>query len=976
MKKKIIGILVMMLLITITFTQIFVSANTGKNVNNNDLFSILECDCHKNNDKPCTLKVETNRYINEEILLTENPSSATIYEGWSFWFKYWCNCTPPGCSVCVWIDPSSTIPDGVIFTPEPPVSGTDSVSCTLEWTPGYCQAGFYDIIFCCAMECYDPEHLETHCQINVLNNNRNPSIELTPKGPLTVNVGKPIIINVDGMDQDVSECGWMDDPCTLTCSDPDHFIAENLAGTYTWLPKSDDVGKHIIGFTITDSHYGSDQEFIEINVVPAQEPIPGIFFSQVDFTFTNSTGSNSNWGRMEINISEFTEYWGLTEGYINVYSDNGWIIQNFFVPSSIGLYNTVTYFDLGNTLGIDVNSLSGHIEFTSEPIITFGDGDRIIYNVDEVDYNAEGIGPLLMPPYPGPPTPPLWIPLGETYKFIKDQGPSENVECACNQCFPMSIANSLQYLHNRYNIPLNHTHKKGLKGDNTLVGQLDSACNRWAPRRECRPPPNHHNNPTGVWFDDMLEGKFKYLKDNGLQNSLTHSHQGHGYGWVDPPGECRYGQGDGSLPAGNFSRHGITSKDESVNGKVTFEWICEQLKKCEDVELVFTYENKTTGEIIGGHAVRVFGCGKTLGIPTLYYKHDGIQTYYNTTSGAIEGDDEGLEEPGVFVYDIDGDGMLNFGSKDQEICFAFSESPKFPTWNYHFWSDYVHPNEDDVCRGGKLVVWGTINCEKVLQIYKGKIDACTVYSGYIPFSIWRPINDILIEFYWDYACENVDHIKYAIPFWNIISGKWELTPVYEWVEENLVEDLTLPMIGDPTGEIQDVYTIINLQEFLEDPRQPQDMYEISNGISEDLPGYLIGTTPIIFDPDAPPDENPFSTTTISGVLYNDGDVSFEPKISEPLIEIESINGGFGIDATITNIGEVPANNIEWNIDLEGLIFLGKQTSGIIESLEPGEKVEIHSDFLLGFGPIDITVTADTSTETKSGNLLLFLVMGL
>jgi len=172
----------------------------------------------------------------------------------------------------------------------------------------------------------------------------------------------------------------------------------------------------------------------------------------------------------------------------------------------------------------------------------------------------------------------------------------------------------------------------------------------------------------------MLEGKFKYLSENGLTSNLIHKHQGHGYGWVDANhnggyelGECQYSQGSGSLPAGDFTRHGTTSKDESAGGKVTFEWISDQLKKCEDVEVVFTYED-ATGKITGGHAVRVFGCGMVLGIPYLWYKHDREQTSTDPT------DNIGLEEVPVPIPDIDGDGMPNFGSKEQEICFALSES--------------------------------------------------------------------------------------------------------------------------------------------------------------------------------------------------------------------------------------------------------------------------------------------------------------
>ncbi|VUT27854.1 MAG: hypothetical protein SYNGOMJ08_00406 [Candidatus Syntrophoarchaeum sp. GoM_oil] len=374
-----------------------------------------------------------------------------------------------------------------------------------------------------------------------------------------------------------------------------------------------------------------------------------VTFSQVDFVFTNANVPNSDWGRIEVDVAECTANQGLDEGYLNIYTDGGWVVQNLFIDNASGMDNDTMYFDLGVPLGTDVTSLSAYLEFTADPLVTFGDGLRSNYDVDTVYYNAEGIGTLLTSAVPRPMPPLVFDPTGETWDFTKPNKKGENVQTADCQCFPMSIANSLQYLENRYGLPVPHDHKIGLKGDNSLVGKLDTACDRSVINR---------THGDGVWFDDMLEGKFKYLNETGLADKLVHRHQGYGYG-------------SGALPIGDFTKHGITSKDESVGGKVTFEWICEQLKKCEDVEVVIQYENKTTGSITGGHAVRVFGCGKTNGVPYLRYKHDR-----NQTSQGDPNDEIGLEEPQVKVKDLDGDGMPNFGSNDTEICFALSESPK------------------------------------------------------------------------------------------------------------------------------------------------------------------------------------------------------------------------------------------------------------------------------------------------------------
>jgi hypothetical protein len=147
--------------------------------------------------------------------------------------------------------------------------------------------------------------------------------------------------------------------------------------------------------------------------------------------------------------------------------------------------------------------------------------------------------------------------------------------------------------------------------------------------------------------DEMLEGKFQYLADNGLRYDLIHKHQGRGYF---------------DMPVGDYTHAGITSYDESVDGKVTFEWIEEQVRNCEDVEVGIKWG------FGGGHLVRIYGCGKTLGQPYLRFKHDRLQTHNDLT------DTQGLEEAQVYVSDLDGDGMMNWGSAGNEIVLAVSES--------------------------------------------------------------------------------------------------------------------------------------------------------------------------------------------------------------------------------------------------------------------------------------------------------------
>jgi hypothetical protein len=90
---------------------------------------------------------------------------------------------------------------------------------------------------------------------------------------------------------------------------------------------------------------------------------------------------------------------------------------------------------------------------------------------------------------------------------------------------------------------------------------------------------------------------------------------------------------------------------------------------------------------------------------------------------------------------------------------------------------------------------------------------------------------------------------------------------------------------------------------------------------------------------------------------------------ESCIQIETISGGFGITAEISNTGVVDATLVTWTISLQGLILFGQSNSGTIFSIDAGDSVGISTGFLFGLGPIDILVTA-ADAEKKATALLL------
>jgi len=118
----------------------------------------------------------------------------------------------------------------------------------------------------------------------------------------------------------------------------------------------------------------------------------------------------------------------------------------------------------------------------------------------------------------------------------------------------------------------------------------------------------------------------------------------------------------------------------------------------------------------------------------------------------------------------------------------------------------------------------------------------------------------------------------------------------------------------------------------------------------------------------------------NGIVFTDiregnYDIYFSSFSAPPTSEIiiDSISGGIGVQAVIRNIGEAAAEYFTWSVELDGIVFLGKETSGA-ETLQPGESKTIIIKPIIGIGPITITVIADTAKKTVYGNLFFFYVM--
>jgi hypothetical protein len=101
-------------------------------------------------------------------------------------------------------------------------------------------------------------------------------------------------------------------------------------------------------------------------------------------------------------------------------------------------------------------------------------------------------------------------------------------------------------------------------------------------------------------------------------------------------------------------------------------------------------------------------------------------------------------------------------------------------------------------------------------------------------------------------------------------------------------------------------------------------------------------------------------------------------IEGPELVIGNIAGGlFKVSAPIKNTGLVDASSVTWSIVIKGSAFIGKNTFGT-ETINAGGEKTVNSKFVLGFGPISVTVSATvpdgiSDLRDQSGYIYLFFV---
>lgn len=290
----------------------------------------------------------------------------------------------------------------------------------------------------------------------------------------------------------------------------------------------------------------------------------------------------------------------LTRGYLNISTEQGWVVRNLPLDETSGYAGLGVYFDLGETPGV-LQQIRARASIAAAPQLTHPALDPAdpFAPVSPMEFNAQGAGGGGAGPgsAPRPANPTVRIDKS-TIVFagqenrVAFQAQHPNIEQALNQCYPGAVANSLVYLQNSTGIKTTaHNHVAGER-DNSLVGRLDVAMNR----------PAGQYTPSAL---DMVRGKMNYLDDNDLDDKVMTEHkQATGIDWLN---------GDISSTAGN-----ATSTEDTSATKL-IDWIIDKVAAGKDVKIRIGWDAG------GGHAVQLIGAGVINGERWIAYAHDAKQ---------------------------------------------------------------------------------------------------------------------------------------------------------------------------------------------------------------------------------------------------------------------------------------------------------------------------------------------------------------
>lgn len=324
-----------------------------------------------------------------------------------------------------------------------------------------------------------------------------------------------------------------------------------------------------------------------------------VLLEQLDFR----GGDNSGVGEITVFRDQTILDTGLSSGFLNVANTAGdWLVRNLPLIGTWDSASSTSRVDLGIPDGLlELTSMNLSVDFSAAPLTSFTPPPLTFFDfgVSQTDFAAGGVDGTLTGYLPAPDLGAVNF-LAGALTFDSEQKGHRNVQAALNQCAPAAVANSLDWLRRTQSLRLKYRNRPGLKGDNTLVGQLDTAMDRQGV--------TSRTTGSGVW---PLDGKLKFISENKLEDKLEVKHRGTGRSG-GTPSVALTGTED-------LTRHGVTS--EGKGATVTWEWILSELEAGEDVEIDLHYRRGG-----GRHYVNVIGAGMILGVPYIRHISDHIQT--------------------------------------------------------------------------------------------------------------------------------------------------------------------------------------------------------------------------------------------------------------------------------------------------------------------------------------------------------------
>ena len=278
--------------------------------------------------------------------------------------------------------------------------------------------------------------------------------------------------------------------------------------------------------------------------------IPGVAYS---FDFDLNSLSSSQPGPYVTGASSF--------GYLNVVSQNDWLIQDQPIPLVSDITGDSNHFWFSSSTGSfsNVFAVLNDTPFGTAPTPTSDwshvTGAAVTTDWGEIDPAGQDEPAITSGP------PPEAVPIIEGYL----RGGVPDINQLRNECGPTSTTNSLLWLIKKHKLPTDKLPKKpnGELDEQELLRQLAKAM---SPDWNETPVQNGNRGYDGLNGNELVNGKKQYFKDKGLP-LVTHG------GNTDP----------------------------KAKGASAFQFVKDELKKGQDVEFLINW----TGS--GSHWVTVVG---------------------------------------------------------------------------------------------------------------------------------------------------------------------------------------------------------------------------------------------------------------------------------------------------------------------------------------------------------------------------------